>query len=56
MQPCFSPPRSDGLVELNECVRRADSAAQVDQNKCAPQAVRCSLKDIIPSDPVRAQS
>ncbi|KAM9486561.1 RING finger protein 17 isoform 2-T2 [Clarias gariepinus] len=46
----------DGLVELNECVRRADSAAQVDQNKCAPQAVRCSLKDIIPSDPLKGWS
>ncbi|KAF4086779.1 hypothetical protein AMELA_G00088320 [Ameiurus melas] len=46
----------DDLVGLNECVRRADSSAQADLDWWAPQAIRCSLKDIIPSDLVNGWS
>ncbi|XP_053090427.1 RING finger protein 17 isoform X2 [Pangasianodon hypophthalmus] len=46
----------DDLVGLNECVRRADSTPQADLHRWAPQAIRCSLKDIIPSDLVKGWS
>ncbi|XP_017324761.1 RING finger protein 17 isoform X1 [Ictalurus punctatus] len=46
----------DDLVGLNECVRRADSSAQTDLHRWPPQAVRCSLKDIIPSNLVNGWS
>ncbi|XP_036401470.1 RING finger protein 17 [Megalops cyprinoides] len=35
---------------LNECVRRVDLAVQAEMNRWPPQAVRCSLKDIVPAD------
>ncbi|KAG7331453.1 hypothetical protein KOW79_005422 [Hemibagrus wyckioides] len=46
----------DDLVGLNECVRRFDSTAQADIQRWAPLAIRCSLKDIIPSDLIKGWS
>ncbi|KAK2850477.1 hypothetical protein Q7C36_009260 [Tachysurus vachellii] len=46
----------DDLVGLNACVRRAYPAAQADLHRWEPQAVRCSLKDIVPSDLVKGWS
>ncbi|XP_062861401.1 RING finger protein 17 isoform X2 [Trichomycterus rosablanca] len=43
----------DGLSGLNECVRKADATAQAELHRWAPQAIKCSLKDIIPSDLVK---
>lgn len=39
---------------MNACLRRPDAATLADVNGWAPLAIRCSLKDIIPSDLVRA--
>lgn len=44
---------SGDLSGLNECVRKADGAAQAELQCWAPRAVKCSLKDIVPSDFVR---
>ncbi|KAK3543926.1 hypothetical protein QTP70_031835 [Hemibagrus guttatus] len=46
----------DDLVGLNECVRKVDSTAQADMHRWAPLAIRCSLKDIIPSDLIKGWS
>ncbi|KAI5628523.1 RING finger protein 17, partial [Silurus asotus] len=43
----------DDVAELNERMRKADSAAQADLHHWAPQAIRCSLKGIIPSNLVK---
>lgn len=39
-----------GLCALNECVRKPDAVALSEMNTWIPMAIRCSLKDIIPSD------
>ncbi|XP_035378869.1 RING finger protein 17 [Electrophorus electricus] len=46
----------EDLSELNRCLRRADLIAQSDLHHWAPLAIRCSLKDIIPSDLVKGWS
>ncbi|TSO88057.1 UDP-glucose:glycoprotein glucosyltransferase 2 [Bagarius yarrelli] len=46
----------DGLNGLNECVRIVDTTAQADLQQWAPQAIRCSLKDIVPSDLIKGWS
>ncbi|XP_048049667.1 RING finger protein 17 isoform X3 [Megalobrama amblycephala] len=50
---CFSVPSDGGLKSLNACLRRPDAATLADINGWAPLAIRCSLKDIIPSDLVK---
>uniref|UniRef100_A0A3B1K7L3 Ring finger protein 17 n=1 Tax=Astyanax mexicanus TaxID=7994 RepID=A0A3B1K7L3_ASTMX len=45
-----------GLRGLNECLRKVDSDAQFELHHWAPQAIRCSLRDIIPSDLVKGWS
>uniref|UniRef100_A0A3B4DBK2 Ring finger protein 17 n=1 Tax=Pygocentrus nattereri TaxID=42514 RepID=A0A3B4DBK2_PYGNA len=45
-----------GLSGLNECLRKADVAAKAELHRWAPQAIKCSLKDIIPSDLVNGWS
>lgn len=35
---------------LNECLRRPDAATLAEMNGWAPLAIKCSLKDIIPTD------
>ncbi|MFT7815780.1 RING finger protein 17 [Arapaima gigas] len=42
----------DPFQQLNECLRKVDMAAQCELNYWAPQAVNCSLKDIVPPDQV----
>ncbi|XP_067300010.1 RING finger protein 17 isoform X2 [Pseudorasbora parva] len=49
----FSIPSEGGLSSLNECLRRPDAAALVEVNGWAPLAIKCSLKDIVPSDLVK---
>ncbi|XP_072541367.1 RING finger protein 17 [Salminus brasiliensis] len=44
------------LRGLNECLRKADIAAQAELHCWAPQAIKCSLRDIIPSDLVKGWS
>ncbi|XP_036430958.1 RING finger protein 17 [Colossoma macropomum] len=45
-----------GLSGLNECLRKADVATKAELHRWAPQAIKCSLKDIIPSDLVNGWS
>ncbi|XP_076857432.1 RING finger protein 17 isoform X2 [Brachyhypopomus gauderio] len=45
-----------GLGGLNKGLRKADGLVQSDLHHWAPQAVRCSLKDVIPSDLVKGWS
>ncbi|XP_052004314.1 RING finger protein 17 [Xyrauchen texanus] len=48
---------SDGSLKgLNDCLRKPDSAARSEMSCWAPMAIKCSLKDIIPSDTVRGWS
>lgn len=49
-------PSDEGLCALNECVRKPDAAALAEINSWIPMAIKCSLKDIIPSDLVRGWS
>ncbi|XP_055070435.2 RING finger protein 17 isoform X1 [Misgurnus anguillicaudatus] len=49
-------PSDEGLSGLNECLRKPDAAALCEINGWAPMAIRCSLKDIVPSDLVRGWS
>ncbi|XP_066515658.1 RING finger protein 17-like isoform X2 [Hoplias malabaricus] len=44
------------LSELNVCMRKADDTALAEMHHWAPQAIKCSLKDIIPSDLVKGWS
>ncbi|ROI57083.1 RING finger protein 17 [Anabarilius grahami] len=50
---CFSVPSDGGLKSLNACLRRPDAATLADIYGWAPLAIKCSLKDIIPSDLVK---
>ncbi|KAJ8013110.1 hypothetical protein DPEC_G00049880 [Dallia pectoralis] len=38
------------IMEVNEHVRRVDVAESSEINRWKPQAIRCSLKDIVPAD------
>ncbi|XP_056611045.1 RING finger protein 17 isoform X1 [Triplophysa dalaica] len=49
-------PSDKGLCKLNECVRKPDGVALAEMNAWIPMAIKCSLKDIIPSDLVRGWS
>ncbi|KAL7866157.1 hypothetical protein SRHO_G00114040 [Serrasalmus rhombeus] len=52
----FSFSGEGSLSGLNECLRKADVAAKAELHRWAPQAIKCSLKDIIPSDLVNGWS
>ncbi|KAI4883302.1 hypothetical protein NFI96_024399 [Prochilodus magdalenae] len=45
-----------GLKSLNECLRKADVASRGELDRWPPQAIKCSLKDIVPSDLVKGWS
>uniref|UniRef100_A0A8C9SN89 Ring finger protein 17 n=1 Tax=Scleropages formosus TaxID=113540 RepID=A0A8C9SN89_SCLFO len=40
----------DPIHQLNQCLRKVDLAAEFELSCWAPQAVRCSLKDIVPAN------
>ncbi|KAG9330401.1 hypothetical protein JZ751_025522 [Albula glossodonta] len=44
------------LDGLNQCVRRVDLALQAEMSRWPAQAIRCSLKDIVPADLVKGWS
>ncbi|KTF93026.1 hypothetical protein cypCar_00029060 [Cyprinus carpio] len=52
----ISIPSDGGLSMLNECLRRPDASTLAQMNGWAPLAIKCSLKDIIPTDLLRGWS
>ncbi|XP_030642398.1 RING finger protein 17 [Chanos chanos] len=47
---------SGDCVCLNESLRKADVAVQSEMSRWAPQAIKCALKDIIPTDMAKGWS
>lgn len=53
--PVYSTASEDGTVEslltaVNEHLKKVDQMANVELHHFAPQAIRCSLKDLVPYD------
>lgn len=51
---CSKEDRSESILTVvNEHLRKVDHTLNIDQHSVAPQAIKCSLKGLVPYDSVR---